>query len=257
MDMEENQSETRTALVTGADRGLGLALAAGLAELGWRVFAGQYLEDWPELGQLAERFPGQVTLLPLDVSSIESVYAAADQLRGQAGSLDLMVNNAAVIADATMRRTIREAQAYDDLQRMYNINALGPLRVVEAFLPLMAASAVKRLCFVSSEAGCISRAQRTSWFGYLMSKAALNMAVKILFNDLRPQGFSFRLYHPGYVRTYIHGYKNMEADLEPEAAAAPALAYFLSGLESSGVEQATYDEDQLVMRDYQGEEWPW
>jgi NAD(P)-dependent dehydrogenase (short-subunit alcohol dehydrogenase family) len=133
------------------------------------------------------------------------------------------------------------------MQRLYDVNALGPLRVVEAFLPLLERGQGKRLCFVSSEAGSIARARRTSWFGYCMSKAALNMAVKILFNDLRPRGYTFRLYHPGWIRSYMSGEKNMEATLEPEEAAILALEYFLS----------QQDEQRLVLHDHEGGEWPW
>ncbi len=81
-----------------------------------------------------------------------------------------------------------------------------------------------------------------------MSKAALNMATRLLFNDLRPAGFTFRLYHPGWIRSYISGVKGVEADLEPEEAAIPALAYFLD---------AVVDEDVLALRDWQGQEWSW
>ena len=65
------------ALVTGADRGLGLALSAGLLERGWQVFAGQYMPDWPELEALAGKYPRALHILPLDVSSIDSAKAAA------------------------------------------------------------------------------------------------------------------------------------------------------------------------------------
>ena len=81
-----------------------------------------------------------------------------------------------------------------------------------------------------------------------MSKTALNMAVKILFNHLRPEGYTFRVYHPGWMRTYMSGVKNTRADMEPEEAAAPALAYFLADLA---------DEGRLVLRDWRGREWPW
>jgi NAD(P)-dependent dehydrogenase (short-subunit alcohol dehydrogenase family) len=114
-------------------------------------------------------------------------------------------------------------------------------------MPLLDAGTFKRLCFVSSEAGSITMAQRTSWFSYCMSKAALNMAVKIMFNDLRPDGYTFRLYHPGWMRTYMSGTKSTTADMEPEEAAAKALPIFLSARE---------DEDRLVMVDYRGVEWP-
>jgi NAD(P)-dependent dehydrogenase (short-subunit alcohol dehydrogenase family) len=241
-----------TALVTGADRGLGLALCAGLLKRGWRVFAGQYISDWPELNELAAQNADRLVQVPLDVTSVKSAHAAAERVRELTGRLDVLINNAGVIS-TDKERSIREGQNYEDMHRMYDVNALGPLRVVEAFLPLMETSPHKRLCFVSSEAGSIARANRRSWFGYTMSKSALNMAVKILFNDLRPQGFTFRLYHPGWVRSYMLGSKNIEADLEPEEAAVPALEHFLSGIEPG----APVHEDQLVMRDYQGHEWPW
>jgi NAD(P)-dependent dehydrogenase (short-subunit alcohol dehydrogenase family) len=81
-----------------------------------------------------------------------------------------------------------------------------------------------------------------------MSKAALNMAVKITFNRLRPDGYTFRLYHPGWMRTYMSGKKGTQADMEPEEAAAKALPFFLGDRE---------DEDTLAMVDYQGDVWPW
>ncbi len=236
-----------SAFVTGADRGLGLALAAGLLDRGWRVFAGQYMPTWPELSALAGRFPQALRIVPLDVSSLDSALAAAGSVAEATDQLDLLINNAGVISPV-MNRTIREAPDYAEMHRLYDVNALGPLRVVQAFLPLMDRGAMKRLCFVSSEAGSIARSHRKAWFDYCMSKAALNMGVSILFNHLRPEGYTFRLYHPGWIRSYMGGKKNLEADLEPEEAAAKALPFFLNPRE---------DEDRLVMVDYLGNEWPW
>jgi NAD(P)-dependent dehydrogenase (short-subunit alcohol dehydrogenase family) len=235
------------ALVTGADRGLGQALCAGLLEKGWHVLAGQYLPEWPELAALAGRYPQTLHLLPLDVASTESAHSAAQTAAQCTDHLDLLINNAGVTSPST-RRPISEPQDYAEMQRLYDVNTLGPLRVVEAFLPLVQKSALKWLCFVSSEAGSIGRAERTSWFGYCMSKAALNMAVKILFNDLHPQGYTFRVYHPGWVRSYMGGKKNLEATLEPEEAAGYALPFFLG---------PRPDEDCLALVDYEGNEWPW
>lgn len=237
----------QTAFVTGADRGLGLGLCAGLLHQGWQVFAGQYIRDWPELDALAQRFPDALRLVPLNVRSIDSAQAAAQAVSNMADGVDVLINNAGVNSP-TSPRSIREPQDYAEMHRLYDTNALGALRVVEAFLPLLDRRAGKRLCFVSSEAGSIGGAQRTSWYGYCMSKAALNMATRLLFNHLRPDGYTFRVYHPGWVRSYIGGSKNTNADLEPEEAAVPALAYFL---------QERHDEDRLVLRDWQGSEWPW
>ncbi len=235
-----------TALVTGADRGLGHALCAGLLASGWRVFAGQYMPDWPDLAELAAQHPSRLTAVPLDVTSIDSAQEAATRVADHTDRIDLLINNAGVTSE-TMKRPIQEPQDYAEMHRMIDTNALGPLRVVEAFLPLVEAGDMRRLCFVSSEAGSITRCGRTAWYGYCMSKAALNRAVRILFNDLRPKGYAFRLYHPGWIRSYMHGTKSTDADLEPEQAAEHAIAYFLGDT----------DEDTLVMRDNQGEEWPW
>lgn len=246
----------KIALVTGADRGLGNALAAGLLERGWRVFAGQFMPDWTDLDELCKRFPEQLTIVPLNVASEESAHEAARQVAQKVDCVDVVINNAGVSSPA-MKYSIREKQDYTEMHRLYDVNALGPLRVVEAFMPLIEKGSTKRLCFVSSEAGSILRAKRTAWFGYCMSKAALNMGVKILFNDLRPQGYTFRVYHPGWVRSYMSGKKNLEADLEPQEAAVPALAYFLSGMAGEPQTGWQVDEDQLVLRDYEGQEWPW
>jgi NAD(P)-dependent dehydrogenase (short-subunit alcohol dehydrogenase family) len=203
--------------------------------------------DWPQLGDLSKRFPDALRIVPMDVGNDESTRVAAETVAASAGSIDLLVNNAGV-RSLTSDRTIRETQDYEEMHRVYNVNALGPLRMVEAFLPLMDRGALKRLCFVSSEAGSIGRTQRTSWYGYTMSKAALNMAAHILFNHLRPEGYTFRLYHPGWIRSYMGGVKGTDGKLEPEEAAIPALAYFID---------ASIDEDTLVMRDWEGNDWPW
>ena len=237
----------RTVLVTGADRGLGLALCAGLLKAGWHVFAGQYMPKWYELGELKNKYRETLHLIPLDVSSMDSVRAAAELMQAHADHLDVLINNAGVTSE-TIYPTIREPQNYEEMNRLYDVNALGALRMVETFLPLLEHGQTKRLCFVSSEAGSIGAAQRTSWFGYCMSKAALNMGVKILFNDLHPAGYTFRVYHPGWVRSYMHGEKNMEATFEPEEAAEFAIPILLN---------ERNDEDRLVMVDYEGKEWDW
>jgi NAD(P)-dependent dehydrogenase (short-subunit alcohol dehydrogenase family) len=238
---------SRTVFITGADRGLGLALCAKLLEQGWQVFAGQYMPAWSELSALVDKYPKALHLVSLDVSSVESTRAAAQAVAGLTDHIDVLINNAGIYAPIT-ERTIREWQNYTEMHRLYDVNTLGPLRVTEAFLFLTDKSSLKRLCFVSSEAGSITRAYRRGLFGYCMSKAALNMAVKILFNDLYPAGYTFRVYHPGWLRSYMLGEKNMEATFEPEEAATKAISIFLGDRE---------DEGKLVLLDYEGNEWPW
>jgi len=74
------------------------------------------------------------------------------------------------------------------------------------------------------------------------------MGVKILYNDLYPNGYTFRVYHPGWIRSYMSGEKNMQATLEPEEAASKAIPILLGQRE---------DEGRLVLVDYEGKEWPW
>lgn len=246
----------KVAFVTGADRGLGFALSAGLLERNWTVCAGQYMPEWFGLEELAARHPGRLHVVPLDVASEISVQEASRVIGKVINHVDVLINNAGVTSP-TMRAIIREPQNYREMHRLFDVNALGPLRVVEALLPMLDAGVMKRLCFVSSEAGSIQRCQRESWFGYTMSKAALNMAVKTLFNHLRPEGFTFRLYHPGWMRTYMGGSKNNQADMEPEEAAEYALDYFLNDLRNDLQHPEQNPEDMLVLRDWQGEVWPW
>jgi NAD(P)-dependent dehydrogenase (short-subunit alcohol dehydrogenase family) len=247
----------QTAFITGADRGLGFSMAEALVKKGWKVFAGAYMPEWRELSQLEEAYRDKLAIVPLDVSSEESVRKAAQLVSEGTDRIDLLINNAGV-SSPTKDIDIRGNQDYDEIKRMYNVNAIGPIRVVESFLPLMDNSSIKRLCFVSSEAGSNNACHREAWYGYCMSKAALNMGVKILFNRLRPEGYTFRLYHPGWLQSYMSGVKNNNADLELDKAAACALTYFLSERFRRGWEDRVQDdEDRLVMGDWKGSEWPW
>ena len=233
----------RTVFATGADRGLGFGLCSGLLDLGWRVFAGQYMPDWPELAALADRYPGSLHLIPLDVGSTTSVQTAAQTVASITDCVDLLISNAGI---GSGHAELGQGLDFAAMQRAYNVNALGGIRVAEAFLPLMA-QGMRRLGFVSFEAGSISVAHRQGGFGYGMSKSALNMAVRIMYNHLRPEGYTFRLYHPGWMRSYMSGKKGTHGDMEPEEAAARAIPFFIEDRE---------DEDRLVLTDYQGLEWP-
>ena len=233
----------RTALVTGADRGLGFALSKGLLERGWHVFAGQYMPDWPELAALAGRLSERLDVIPLDVRSIESARAAAQVVAQHTDHLDLLISNAGIGGGHQELREGLDARA---IHRAYDVNALGAIRIVEAFLPLTDRG-MRRLAFVSSEAGSIAMAHRQGGFAYGMSKAALNMAVRLMFNYLRPEGYTFRLYYPGWIRSYMSGAKSTMGDMEPDEAAAKAIPFFLEPRD---------DEDRLTLIGYQGEEWP-
>lgn len=119
----------QTVLVTGADRGLGFALCTELLKQDWQVFAGQYMPQWPDLSILAGQYPQTLHIVSLDVSSLESTRAAALAVAKQTDHLEVLINNAGIYAP-TARRPIREPQDYAEMHRLYDVNALGPLREI-------------------------------------------------------------------------------------------------------------------------------
>jgi len=236
-----------TALVSGADRGLGLALTKRLLELGWQVIAGRYMTDWHELPELASQYKDNAFVIPLDISSDKSVYSAAKLAEAMTDAIDLVIHNAAV-STRLNDIGITDGLDYKDMKRIYNVNTIGMLRVTEAFMNLTDAGHMKTQCIISSEAGSIERCERKAWYGYCMSKAALNMGALRMYEQLRPDGYIFKLFHPGWMKTYMSGVKNDAAELEADEVAEAALNYFM----------ATEDAGKpLVMRDWQGKEWPW
>ncbi len=227
----------KTVLITGADRGVGFSLCRRFLEEGWHVIAGQFLPQWPELAALKQTWPGALDILPLDVGSTASVQAAARACAGLCSHVDLLVSNAGITGSGS---------SYESTRAVYNVNVAGALRLVEAFLPLMQ-TGLKRLAFVSSEAGCITLAHRDGDIPYTTSKTALDMLVRQMHRTLYPQGYTFRLYHPGWVRSYMSGQKSTIGNFEPEETAAVAYRQF--------TQDRAY-EDVLVKTDVSDELWP-
>ena len=194
------------------------------------------MPEWKELEKLKSQYPEQVVIVSLDVGSTESVKEAAKETAKHTNHLDMLVNCAGIFS----------GQSPKEVKMTMNINSVGPIRMVEAFLPLMQ-QGMKRLCFVSSEAGSIALAHRQEGFSYCMSKASLNMAIRLLFNELQKQGYTFRLYHPGWVRTYMEGKKSTMGNFDAEETAQVAYRQFTQSRECESV---------LVMTDVSDEAWP-
>jgi NAD(P)-dependent dehydrogenase (short-subunit alcohol dehydrogenase family) len=203
----------QTALITGANRGLGLGLTKVFLDAGWRVIAGARQVS-RELAELTAAFPERLACVALDVTSTESVRAASAEVRAQTGAIDTLINNAAILLQ-TERGTV-ETLDVDLCRAVFDVNALGPLRVTQAFLPLLKAGTGKLIVNVSSEAGSIGDCWRKDDVPYCMSKAALNLQTKILHNHLAPLGFRLMAVHPGWLRTDMGGSR---ADLDPNEAA--------------------------------------
>lgn len=225
------------AVITGADRGIGLALTEIFLKNGYAVHAGQFMPQWPQLDELKERYPSLLHIVPLHVGDDRSVREAAALVGAVTGRVDYLINCAGIFPLKD------DAEAFSSA---FQVNSLGPVRMIEAFLPLMQ-EGKRKICTFSSETGVIALMQRVSDFSYCVSKAALNMGMHMLFRKLRPEGFVFRLFHPGWVKSYMYGTKSTVGDFEPEEAAEAAYAYFVDGKES---------DDVLILRDIRGQYWP-
>ncbi len=205
-----------TVFITGADKGLGLALVEKFLSAGLRVFAGQYSVG-DNLQTLAVRFPQTLAVVPLDVTSLDSVRRAARIVAEQTDALDVLINNAGIFIRSADVPLEQLDLADQNLERTLDVNTYGPLRVTQQFLPLLRKGRRKRIINISSEAGSVADCTRDAWYAYCMSKAALNMQSKILHNYLALHGFKVLAVHPGWMRTDMGG---PEAELDPAESAA-------------------------------------
>jgi NAD(P)-dependent dehydrogenase (short-subunit alcohol dehydrogenase family) len=180
----------RTALVTGASRGIGREFVRQYRAQGWRVIA--TCRD-PQ----ASGLDGDVR--PLDVADPASVAALAEGLSGE--TIDLLINNAGVSGP---RDYSVGSIPFDAWEQVLRTNTLGPLRVAEALLDAVAGSERRLMVFLTSGLGSIGQGGG-GYYLYGSSKAALNKAVKSLSIDLRPRGVGCLLLHPGWVRTDMGG----------------------------------------------------
>ncbi|MEQ1699457.1 MAG: SDR family oxidoreductase [Ilumatobacteraceae bacterium] len=192
-------SERRVAVVTGANRGIGHEIARQLAVVGHTVaVAARLLADAEEAAAMIghDALPVQ-----LDVTDPASVVAAIDTIIARTGRLDVVVNNAGGHYDDGVRMS---AVGDDDLRDAFEINTIGPLRVIRAALPWLRASGSGRIVNVSSRSGTFAATWGTAP-AYGVSKAALNMVTFQLAKDLQGTGILANACCPGWVRTRMGG----------------------------------------------------
>lgn len=179
-----------TALVTGSNRGIGLEMARGLAKRGYDVIA-TCREPSAELKTLGVRILDDV-----DVSSGADVSGLATRLRGT--TLDLLINNAGILLPGGLGDL-----DVDGVRRQLEVNAIAPLRVTKALLPLLGNPS--KVAMITSRMGSIADNTSGGMYGYRMSKAALNAGAVSLAHDLRGRGVAVAILHPGYVKTEMTG----------------------------------------------------
>ena len=214
-----------TALVTGANKGIGLEVARQLAQQGFRVLIGA--RDAQRGQQAAELLNSEglnAEFLPLDVTDQVSVDAAAATITERFGKLDALVNNAGVLMDDLPPSQL----LLETLQRTYDLNIFGVVRVTQAMLPLLRRSgASARIVNMGSAMGSLTLTSdpenlRSDYWqlAYASSKAALNAVTVQFANELRAEGIKVNAADPGYVATDLTGQQGFNS---VEDGALPAV----------------------------------
>jgi NAD(P)-dependent dehydrogenase (short-subunit alcohol dehydrogenase family) len=190
----------RTALVTGANKGIGFEVARELARLGLRVFLGARNEKAGRAAVDKLGKEGGVSFLEIDVSKADSIQRAAEAMSRQTERLDVLVNNAGILLDEDKDALTITAEIFETTMRT---NTLGPWLVAQAFAPLLKKSAEPRIVNVSSGGGQLEDGADGWAPGYCVSKTALNGVTAQLAAAL-PK-FAVNSVCPGWVRTAMGG----------------------------------------------------
>jgi NAD(P)-dependent dehydrogenase (short-subunit alcohol dehydrogenase family) len=189
------------AVVTGANRGIGLEVCRQLAEEGYLAVLGSRDLDKGRRAAASLGVPNDVVACPLDVADDESVRTAAEWVAERFGRCDAVVNNAAILYDTWARA---ESADLAIIQEAMETNLFGAWRTTLAFLPLVRAASHGRIVNVSSGGGSLAE-MGAGAPAYSVSKAALNAFTRVLAAELRSSGVLVNAICPGWVATDMGG----------------------------------------------------
>lgn len=211
-----------TVLITGANRGIGRAMAEAYAKDGWRVISTARKADADLVGE------GHL----LDVTDQASIGGLKRALGDT--PIDILWNNAGILIDKGVTLADLPVEAF---LQSFAVNSVAPMKLALALADNVAASSMKKMAFVTSRMGSIAQAGPGS-YAYRMSKTALNMGVTLLAKDLAPRGIACALFHPGWVRTSMGG---AGADISVEESVAGLIRSIAGVGRGDTVPFLTYD----------------
>lgn len=219
-------------VVTGASRGIGLEFCKQYNLQGRQVYAA-CRKPSAELQELQEL--GVKMVSDVDVTTDRGVEVLQKALIGE--TIDILINNAGVFGNNQLGEI-----SYADIERQFLTNAMAPVRLTEALLPQLVKNS--KVAMITSRMGSITDNSSGAYYGYRMSKAALNAAGVSLARDLHPRGIAVALLHPGFVQTQMVGFAG---DISPAVAAERLIAR---------IEQLTLDSSGSFWHS-NGEVLPW
>jgi NAD(P)-dependent dehydrogenase (short-subunit alcohol dehydrogenase family) len=208
------------ALVTGANKGIGLQIAKDLAEHGFTVLVGS--RDLERGQTAAQTVAADARAVQLDVTNQASIRAAADRIRNELGRLDVLVNNAGIAQAGTPGRSLAEVAesgrpsvaSLDEVRAVFETNVFGVIAVTQAMLPLLREAPAGRIVNVSSGSGSLTMCAepdnpRRAIFGavYSPSKTALNAITLAFAIELEPTGIKVNAAAPGFTATDLNNFE--------------------------------------------------
>jgi len=223
-----------TVFITGANRGIGLALARNFTDAGFNVIG---TARKPEQATELKETGAQVE--QLDVTDQASVDAMAQRMAET--PIDILINNAGIKGGESKDMASLDVE---NMEWVLNVNTLGPVRVMKALFPNVQSSERKMFVNISSTMGSIERNTWGCCAGYRASKSALNSINKTFAVDFGKQGVTFVVMHPGYVKTDMN---EGQGNITPDQSAV-GLMNVITGLDAS---------DNGKFYDWQGSELPW
>lgn len=237
---------SQNVLITGTGRGgaLGFNLVRRYLEQGDLVFA-SIRKPSEALEELKKEYPDTLKILMMDIADSDSVKAAAKEVEAVTDHLDLIINNAVTVSP-DFEKNVLETNP-DLIPAVLNVGAMGALRVIQTFYPMMKKSPQTALIVnISSEAGSIGALYRKNMVDYAIEKAAVNVITKTLWNEIKEDDqMNVICIHPGWVRT---NEGNALAPLEPYAHAETLRLLF---------EKRRNIKDGDLFLTYEGVVYPW
>lgn len=223
----------KKALITGANRSIGLESARQLLQKGYHVYLGsRSAENGQEaVEKLKSEGLDHVEFIQIDVADQESVNKAYSEISKKTDVLDALINNAGI--SGVIPQSALDSEI-DNYKNVYDINVYGVIRVTQTFYPLLKKSDQPRIVNVSSSVGSLSLQSNPEWAFYdhakfavySSSKSALNMYTVTLAYELKDSNFKVNAVDPGYTKT---DFNNHQGTGTVEEAAARVVKYALIG----------------------------